>query len=40
VWRTPIEVWQDGYSITSAPLYQDGIVYSGITGGELVCVGG
>src|ERR1700738_4273197 len=34
VWRTPIEVWQDGYSITSAPLYHDGIVYSGITGGE------
>jgi quinohemoprotein ethanol dehydrogenase len=34
VWRTPIEVWQDGYGITSAPLYHDGIVYSGITGGE------
>jgi quinohemoprotein ethanol dehydrogenase len=34
VWRTPIEVWQDGYGITSAPLYYDGIVYSGITGGE------
>ena len=34
VWRTPIEVWQDGYGITSAPLYFDGIVYSGITGGE------
>jgi quinohemoprotein ethanol dehydrogenase len=33
-WRTPIEVWQDGYGITSAPLYYDGIVYSGITGGE------
>ena len=34
VWKTPIEVWQDGYGITSAPLYYDGIVYSGITGGE------
>jgi len=34
VWRTPIEVWQDGYGITSAPLYYDGIVYAGITGGE------
>src|SRR5580704_486371 len=34
VWRTPIEVWQDGYGVTSAPLYFDGIVYSGITGGE------
>jgi len=35
VWRTPIENWRDGYSITSAPLYFDGIVYSGISGGEL-----
>ena len=26
--------WQNGYGITSAPLYFDGIVYSGITGGE------
>jgi glucose dehydrogenase len=34
MWKTPIEVWQDGYGITSAPLYYDGIVYSGITGGE------
>src|SRR6185437_2189846 len=34
LWKTPIEVWQDGYGITSAPLYYDGIVYSGITGGE------
>jgi quinohemoprotein ethanol dehydrogenase len=35
VWKTPIENWQSGYSITSAPLYYDGIVYSGISGGEL-----
>ena len=34
VWKTPIEKWQDGYSLTSAPLYYDGIVYSGIAGGE------
>ncbi len=34
LWKTPIEVWQNGYGITSAPLYYDGIVYSGITGGE------
>ena len=33
VWKTPIEEWQNGYGITSAPLYFDGIVYSGITGG-------
>ena len=34
VWKTPIEKWQNGYGITSAPLYYDGVVYSGITGGE------
>ena len=33
-WKTPIEDWHNGYGITSAPLYYDGIVYSGITGGE------
>jgi quinohemoprotein ethanol dehydrogenase len=35
MWKTPIEDWHNGYSITSAPLYWDGIVYSGISGGEL-----
>ena len=35
LWKTPIEDWRNGYSITSAPLYYDGIVYSGISGGEL-----
>src|SRR5438445_1452450 len=34
VWKTPIEDWRNGYGITSAPFYFDGIVYSGITGGE------
>jgi len=34
VWKTPIEKWQNGYGITSAPLYHDGVIYSGITGGE------
>jgi len=34
VWKTPIEDWHNGYGVTSAPLYYDGIVYSGITGGE------
>jgi len=34
VWRTPVEDWHNGYGITNAPLYYDGIVYSGITGGE------
>ena len=34
VWKTPIEDWRNGYGVTSAPLYYDGIVYSGNTGGE------
>src|SRR6516162_2662117 len=34
VWKTPIELYENGYSITSAPLYYDGILYSGISGGE------
>jgi alcohol dehydrogenase (cytochrome c) len=34
MWRTPVEDWHNGYGITNAPLYYDGIVYSGITGGE------
>jgi quinohemoprotein ethanol dehydrogenase len=34
VWKTPLEKWEHGYTITSAPLYYDGIVYSGLSGGE------
>jgi quinohemoprotein ethanol dehydrogenase len=34
VWKTPIEQWEHGYTITSAPLYYDGMIYSGISGGE------
>jgi quinohemoprotein ethanol dehydrogenase len=34
VWSTSIEEWENGYVVTSAPLYYDGIVYSGIAGGE------
>src|SRR5207249_3795727 len=33
-WKTPIEKWENGYTITSAPLYYEGLVYSGISGGE------
>jgi plastocyanin len=32
--RPPIEQWEHGYTITSAPLYYDGMIYSGISGGE------
>jgi alcohol dehydrogenase (cytochrome c) len=34
VWKTPIEQWENGYTITSAPLYYDGMLYVGISGGE------
>src|SRR3954447_16140059 len=34
VWRSKIEDWRNGYTITSAPLYFDGRVYTGISGGE------
>ena len=34
VWKTAIEDWRNGYGVTSAPLYYDGVIYSGITGGE------
>jgi quinohemoprotein ethanol dehydrogenase len=34
VWKTPIEQWENGYTITSAPIYYDGTIYIGISGGE------
>jgi alcohol dehydrogenase (cytochrome c) len=34
VWKTLVMPWQDGFSITSAPLYVDGLVITGISGGE------
>ena len=34
VWKTSIENWENGYGVTAAPLYYEGIVYSGMTGGE------
>ncbi|HET8528291.1 MAG TPA: PQQ-binding-like beta-propeller repeat protein [Gaiellaceae bacterium] len=34
VWRTVVEPWQKGYSITAAPLYVDGMVITGVSGGE------
>jgi alcohol dehydrogenase (cytochrome c) len=34
VWTTTVEKWQDGYSITAAPLYVDGMVITGVSGGE------
>src|SRR6202040_4248141 len=34
VWLTVIGRWQDGSTITSAPLYYDGAVYTGLAGGD------
>ncbi|MFD2446969.1 PQQ-binding-like beta-propeller repeat protein [Bacillus sp. CGMCC 1.16607] len=34
LWETRVEDWEKGYTITSAPLYYDGKVYTGIAGGE------
>jgi alcohol dehydrogenase (cytochrome c) len=34
VWRTQLEDYKDGYSITGATRYYDGIVFTGMSGGE------
>ena len=34
VWKTVVMPWQQGYSITDAPLYYDGLVITGVSGGE------
>ena len=34
VWRTQIGKWQDGNTITSAPLFYNNVVYTGISGGD------
>jgi quinohemoprotein ethanol dehydrogenase len=34
IWKTQIARWQDGYTITSAPLFHNGVIYSGISGGD------
>jgi alcohol dehydrogenase (cytochrome c) len=34
LWKTQIGRWQDGYTITSAPIYHNGVVYTGISGGD------
>ena len=35
VWDVMAEDWQKGFSITSAPLYYDGLVVTGFSGGEM-----
>ncbi len=34
VWSVQAERWQDGYTITSAPLYVDGLIVTGFAGAE------
>jgi quinohemoprotein ethanol dehydrogenase len=34
IWSTQAERWQDGYTITAAPLYYDGMLIVGFAGGE------
>ncbi|MEQ2528406.1 PQQ-binding-like beta-propeller repeat protein [Bacillaceae bacterium CLA-AA-H227] len=34
LWSTVIDDWKKGYTITSAPLYYDGKLFTGISGGE------
>src|SRR5258706_15211132 len=33
-WQTTIGKWQDGYTITTAPTYYNGAVYTGVSGGD------
>ena len=32
--RAQVGKWQDGYTITTAPLYYNGVIYTGISGGD------
>ncbi len=35
LWKIPAEDWKQGYAITAAPLYYDGLVIIGFNGGEM-----
>lgn len=39
LWSVQAERWQDGYTITSAPLYYDGMVVTGFAGAEFATRG-
>ena len=38
-WSVDAEKWQNGFSITSAPVYYDGLVITGFSGGEMASRG-
>jgi alcohol dehydrogenase (cytochrome c) len=35
IWKIAAEKWQEGYALTAAPLYYDGLVIMGFNGGEM-----
>ena len=39
VWKRVVLNWREGYTLTSAPLYYNGLVYVGSTGGEFMSRG-
>jgi alcohol dehydrogenase (cytochrome c) len=39
IWSIEAERWQNGFSITSAPVYYDGMVITGFSGGEMASRG-
>jgi quinohemoprotein ethanol dehydrogenase len=34
VWQTKVGDWRKGYTVTAAPLYYDGMIVTGVSGGE------
>ena len=34
LWKSEIGKWQESYTITSAPLYHNGVLYTGVSGGD------
>ena len=39
LWKIVVHNWREGYTLTSAPLYYNGLVYVGSTGGEFMSRG-
>ena len=34
LWKSEVGKWQQGYTLTAAPLYHNGVIYTGIAGGD------
>jgi quinohemoprotein ethanol dehydrogenase len=39
IWKIVVHNWREGYTLTAAPLYYNGLVYVGSTGGEFMSRG-